>query len=49
MEEIIGVVGFGLGASLGAGAVRLVGRGLRPAVRDVIRARVARRLSLKLT
>lgn len=37
MEEIIGFVGFSLGASLTIGAVRKVGEGARPLVREVLK------------
>src|SRR5258708_5331527 len=41
MEEILAVVGFGIGASLGVNLVKAVGRGLRPVAIDVIRAGLA--------
>jgi len=41
VEAIIGVIGFSLGASLGMGAVRAVGGGLRPVARRAIRAGLA--------
>jgi hypothetical protein len=40
VEEIVGVVAFGLGASLGMGAVRAAGRGFRPALKEVVKAGV---------
>lgn len=41
MEGILAFLGFGLGASLGVNLVKAVGRGLRPAALDVIRAGLA--------
>lgn len=38
MEEVLGFLGFSLGASLGVGVVRALGRGLRPAVRAAMHA-----------
>lgn len=38
MEEVVGILGFGLGASLGAGVVRAVGGGLRPLLRETLKA-----------
>jgi len=37
MEEVIGVVGFSLGASLGMGLIRALGTGLRPVLKGVIK------------
>ena len=38
MEELLGIVGFSLGASLGVSAVRGLGEGSRPVLREVIKA-----------
>jgi len=38
MEELLGIVGFSLGASLGVGAVRSLGDGSRPVLREMIKA-----------
>ena len=38
MEEILGFLGFSLGASLGVGAVRTLADGSRPVVREVLKA-----------
>jgi len=38
MEELISIVGFGVGASAGVALVRAFGDGLRPVVRGVMRA-----------
>jgi hypothetical protein len=40
MEEILGIVGFSLGASLGIGAVRSVTDGSRPIVRELFKVGV---------
>ena len=37
MEELIGIIGFSLGASLGASATRGFGEGARPLVRNVLK------------
>jgi len=41
MEEVLGIVGFGLGASLGMSIVRTAGGGLRPLLRGVMKAGIA--------
>ena len=38
MEELLGIVGFSFGASLGIGAVRSLGTGSRPLLRDLLKA-----------
>ena len=38
MEQILGFLGFSLGASLGISAVRTVADGSRPVVREVLKA-----------
>lgn len=38
MEEVLAILGFSLGASLGIGAVRSVSEGSRPILRDVLKA-----------
>jgi hypothetical protein len=40
MEEIIGFMGRAVGVSLGVGAIKAVSGGLRPILRDVVRAGV---------
>jgi hypothetical protein len=37
MEELLGILGFSLGASLGVSATRALGDGLRPLVRGVLK------------
>ena len=37
MEEVLGIVGFSLGASLGVGVTRSLGQGLRPFVRNAMK------------
>lgn len=37
MEEVLGVLGFSLGASLGIGAVRSIGQGAEPVLRSVLK------------
>ena len=37
MEELIGIIGFSLGASLGASATRGLGEGVRPLVRNALK------------
>jgi hypothetical protein len=37
MEEVLAIIGFSLGASLGVGATRSLGEGARPAVRNVLK------------
>ncbi len=41
MDEILGIFGFSLGATLGAGLVRTVGGGLRPMLRQGFKAGIA--------
>lgn len=38
MEELLGIVGFGIGASLSMAALRAVGSGARPVLREVMKA-----------
>ena len=37
MEEVLGVVGFSLGASLGVGVTRSLGEGVRPLIRRALK------------
>ena len=37
MEEILGIVGFSLGASLGISAVRSLGQGVQPTLRGMLK------------
>ena len=37
MEEVLGLLGFSFGASLGVGAVRSLGEGGRPLLRDALK------------
>ena len=41
MEELLGILGFSLGASLGAGVVRAVGGGGEPLLRETLKAGIA--------
>ena len=41
MEEVLAVMGFGVGASLGMGIVRALSGGVRPVVKEVIKAGMA--------
>ena len=38
MESLMSGLGFGLGMSVGVGAARFIGRGLRPIAREALRA-----------
>ena len=38
MEEVLGILGFSFGASVGIGAVRSISDGSRPILRDVLKA-----------
>ena len=38
MEELLGIVGFSLGASLGVSVTRSLGEGVRPFVRSALKA-----------
>jgi hypothetical protein len=40
MEELLGFVGFSLGASLGVGLTRSLGEGTRPLLRTVVKAAI---------
>ena len=41
MERVLGLVGFGLGASIGTSLVRAASGGIRPLAREVIKAGLA--------